>query len=64
MANIIISKKSIIEAASIVSDELREKADLATQTYNEHYKMVRTLKQTKQICKLRPLNLLTSSTTS
>ena len=38
MANIIISKKSIIEAASIVSDELREKADLATQTYNEHYK--------------------------
>ena len=38
MANIIISKKSIIEAAAIVSDELREKADLATQTYNEHYK--------------------------
>ena len=34
MANIIISKKSIIEAAAIVSDELREKADLATQTYN------------------------------
>lgn len=27
MANIIISKKSIIEAASIVSDELREKAE-------------------------------------
>lgn len=31
MANIIISKKSIVEAASIVSDELREKADLATR---------------------------------
>lgn len=32
MSNVTISKKSIIEAASIVSDELREKADLATQT--------------------------------
>ncbi|ENY6922019.1 hypothetical protein [Escherichia coli] len=38
MTNIILSKKSIVEAASIVSNELREKADLATQTYNEHYK--------------------------
>ncbi|EKA8923617.1 hypothetical protein OMO63_004333, partial [Salmonella enterica] len=32
------SKKSIIDAAVVITDELQLKADQATQTYNEHYK--------------------------
>lgn len=38
MTNIIISKKTIIEAANIVRNELQEKSDLMLQTYNAHYK--------------------------
>ncbi|EBH8226483.1 hypothetical protein DNZ94_15700 [Salmonella enterica subsp. enterica serovar Anatum] len=38
MSNFPISKKSIIEAAIVITEELKAKADLAVQTYNEHYK--------------------------
>ncbi|EHJ9660762.1 hypothetical protein G6162_004283 [Salmonella enterica] len=38
MSNVTISKKSIIDAAVVITDELQLKADQATQTYNEHYK--------------------------
>ncbi|MCP5995770.1 hypothetical protein NL385_26905, partial [Klebsiella pneumoniae] len=37
MSNVTISKKSIIDAAVVITDELQLKADQATQTYNEHY---------------------------
>lgn len=38
MTNIAISKKSIIDATIVISEELQLKADQAAQTYNEHYK--------------------------
>ncbi|HGK4254941.1 TPA: hypothetical protein ACJ2P8_004433 [Klebsiella pneumoniae] len=37
MSNVTISKKSIIDAAVVITDELQLKADQATHTYNEHY---------------------------
>ncbi|EAV9187383.1 hypothetical protein GLX95_23850 [Salmonella enterica] len=37
MSNVTISKKSIIDAAVVITDELQLKADQATQTYNDHY---------------------------
>ena len=59
MINIIISKKSIVEAASIVSDELREKQIQQLKHITNIIKWYAHKSRQKQICKLQPLNLLT-----
>ena len=37
MSNVAISKKSIIDAAVVIANELQVAANNATQTYNNHY---------------------------
>lgn len=37
MSNVTISKKSIIDAAVVIANELQVAANNATQTYNNHY---------------------------
>ncbi|UMI01429.1 hypothetical protein JJ676_26365 (plasmid) [Klebsiella pneumoniae] len=50
MSNVTISKKSIIDAAVVITDELQLKADQATQTYNEHYQNGTHTKADKGLC--------------
>ncbi|VCY53439.1 hypothetical protein BANRA_05191 [Escherichia coli] len=64
MANIIISKNPSLKLHLLYPMNCAKKQIWQLKHITNIIKMVRTLKQTKQICKLRPLNLLTSSTTS
>ncbi len=64
MSNVAISKKSIIDAAVVIANELQVAANNATQTYNNHYQNGTHTKADKaNTCLQRLPNLHTLPTT-